>query len=332
MICCKNCCRREISASEEKLLASVWWFSHPLGLAANDVQDNEKVMSENVVKVLVDQASRGQMLVLSEEQARTQFPNLTIASLGAQRKDNPNGVVSARVQTVSPSTNALACAIKNKPILADFKRFMREKAKGGLPTFALTADVKEAHRQIPVAACDWHFLGCQVRTFAVASASYCWSRVDSGLGRLSQYLLGDRAQTWHMLVADPSTFSQEARTTARHCSFFILCATAGVPLSWNKTAGGDIIAWVGFELLHKSYQLGISQHRAECTISHDLTTFTCPRLKRPRASDVRFGSIGIRNSFPSFCTSSFASIHGIQYAESRRMYRSSYRIFRVRSV
>ena len=45
--------------------------------------------------------------------------------------------------------------------------------------------------------------------------------------------------------------------------FFILCATAGVPLSWNKTAGGDIVTWVGFELLHRSFQLGISQRRAE---------------------------------------------------------------------
>ena len=39
---------------------------------------------------------------------------------------------------------------------------MRKKAKGGIRTFALTADVAEAHRQIPKAKCDWHLLGCQV--------------------------------------------------------------------------------------------------------------------------------------------------------------------------
>ena len=51
------------------------------------------------------------------------------------------------------------------------------------PTFALTADASEAHRQIPIHPCDWHCLGCQVQaggdvyintvgTFGVAFASY----------------------------------------------------------------------------------------------------------------------------------------------------------------
>ena len=48
-------------------------------------------------------------------------------------------------------------------------------------TFALTADVKEAHRQVPIHPRDWHLLGCRVEagadvyintvgTFGVASA------------------------------------------------------------------------------------------------------------------------------------------------------------------
>ena len=61
----------------------------------------------------------------------------------------------------------------------------RDRAKR---TFALTADVSEAHCQIPIGPRDWHLLGCQVQagsevrintvgTFGFASASYCWSRV-----------------------------------------------------------------------------------------------------------------------------------------------------------
>ena len=45
--------------------------------------------------------------------------------------------------------------------------------------------------------------------------------------------------------------------------FFVLCSTVGVPLSWHKTAGGDTLVWVGFELLHRTRHLGISQRRAE---------------------------------------------------------------------
>ena len=79
------------------------------------------------------------------------------------------------------------------PIAADLKRVMREKSKTDEPTFALTADVTEAHRQVPIAEQDRHLLGCQVRpgeevfvntvgTFGIASASYCWSRVPRRLG------------------------------------------------------------------------------------------------------------------------------------------------------
>ena len=35
-----------------------------------------------------------------------------------------------------------------------------------------------------------------------ASASYCWSRVASAVGRLSQYLVSNSANAWHMVVAD----------------------------------------------------------------------------------------------------------------------------------
>ena len=45
--------------------------------------------------------------------------------------------------------------------------------------------------------------------------------------------------------------------------FFVLCCLLGVPLSWPKTSGGDTISWVGFEILHKSHSLGISERRSQ---------------------------------------------------------------------
>ena len=109
---------------------------------------------------------------------------------------------------------------------------------------------------------DWHLLGCRVETgadvyinavgtFGVASASYCWSRVSSALGRLSQYLAADSAHTWHMVVAD----DYHLEAGGEHYrfalfAFFLLCCTCGVPLSWNKTAGGETVVWVGFEPGH----------------------------------------------------------------------------------
>ena len=116
-------------------------------------------------------------------------------------------------------------------------------------TFALSADVAEAHRQVPVHPDDWHFLGCQVvpgaevivntvGTFGITSASYYWSRVGGAVGRLSQYLSGYDASSWHMLVADDYLLECGGPYYRRGLIlFFVLCASLGVLLSWHKTNG-----------------------------------------------------------------------------------------------
>ena len=236
--------------------------------------------ADKVEAVLDDQAGRGQVLKLSEAEARARFPDLVVASLGAQRKDKPNGVVSARV--LFDGTHGLAVNTRTRvrdqersPIASDLKRAMREKAELGQPTFALTADVSEAHRQVPIHPSDWRFLGCQISkgssvyvntvgTFGITSASYYWNRVGAAIGRLSQYVVGDTAATWHMLVADDyhlEAGGKEYRFAL--IAFFVVCSIVGVPLSWNKTSGGETVTWVGFELLHRTRQLGISQRRAD---------------------------------------------------------------------
>ena len=175
-------------------------------------------LADKVVEVMEDQARRGQVLKLSEEEALRRFPSLTIASLGAIRKDKPGGIVSARVlfdstHGISVNTRTRLRDQERGPIAADLKWSVREKALRGLHTFALTADVSVAHRQVPIAELDWHLLSCRVEeggtiyvntvdTFGVASASYYWSRVASAIGRLTQYLAGPRAETWLMLVTD----------------------------------------------------------------------------------------------------------------------------------
>ena len=53
------------------------------------------------------------------------------------------------------------------------------------------------------------------------------------------------------------------RTTNQHSLFSLSSATAGVPLSWGNSAGGDIVRWVGFELSRCTHVLGISARRAD---------------------------------------------------------------------
>ena len=46
-------------------------------------------------------------------------------------------------------------------------------------------------------------------------------------------------------------------------SFFMLCAVAGVPLVVGKDSRWDTVTWVGFEMLHRTRNLGIFQRRAD---------------------------------------------------------------------
>ena len=192
-------------------------------------------LADKVLAVLEDQVSRGQVRKYTEAEAVAMYPGLVIASLGANRKDKPNGVVTARV--LHDGTNGLAVNTRTRirdqersPIASDLKRGMREKADMQQPTFALTADVCEAHRQVPIHPDDWKFLGCRVEkggsvyvntvgTFGISSASYYWSRVAGAIGRLAQYLAGHSSATWHMLVADD--FHLEAG--GQDYRFFALC-------------------------------------------------------------------------------------------------------------
>ena len=215
---------------------------------------SSKEHASRVLDVLNDQSSRGQNLKLPEAEARLQFLHLVVTSLQATRQDKPGGVISARVlfdgSNGTPVNRRIRLPDKDRaPVASDPKRFMRGKARRNEQTFSLTADVAEALWQVPVDRRDRHLLGCQVEvggdvftntvgTIGVASASYFWSRVAASVGRVTQYIARRSATAWHQLVADD--FHLEAGE--RHCraaliTFFVLCATAGIRLSWTLLLG-----------------------------------------------------------------------------------------------
>ena len=172
-------------------------------------------LSAEVTEVLEDHARRGQVLKLRESEAKSRYPGLVVASLGANKKEKPGGVITACV--LHDGTNGISLNRRIRlrdqercPFASDIKRVMREKARIGERSFALTADVKEAHRQVPIDPRDWHLLGCQVTpgssvyinkvgTFGISSASYYWSRVAGALGRTIPIF--DRRQSENLAFA-----------------------------------------------------------------------------------------------------------------------------------
>ena len=212
-----------------------------------------------------DQSSRGQILKLTEVEARRQYPNLVVASL-----DEPGGIISAGVLFTEREYDIR----RRAPVASDLRRIMREKDRVGERTFSLAADVAEAHRQVPV---DPRLLGCQVETGGDVFINHC----RDVRSRLRGTVTGHELQhQWTIVTSRASG----PRYRAALISFFVLCSTAGFLL---KTAGGDEVTWVGFELRHKTYQLGSFQ---------DDQHFV--RRGGPWQSDVCGGNARVRTSLP----------------------------------
>ena len=94
-------------------------------------------LAKEVYDVLDDQTRRGMFIRLPEQVAKEKYPNLVVASLGANRKDRPNGEVTARV--LHDGTNGLAVNTRTRlrdqersPISADLKRGNAGKGQAGL--------------------------------------------------------------------------------------------------------------------------------------------------------------------------------------------------------
>ena len=110
---------------------------------------------------------------------------------------------------------------------------------------------------------DWPLLLCQVYAGGVWFINVVGTRSRLRVVENFLYLAGSTATTWHELVADDFHLKAGCESfRVALLEFFVLCGTAGVPLSKSKTVGGDIVSWVEVEILHNTHQLGISQRRA----------------------------------------------------------------------
>ena len=221
------------------------------------------------IKLVVD----SWLINLIEAEAKLRFPNLVVASL-----DKPGGVVTARV--LLDGTHGLEANTRTRirdqerpdlfrpeprdarerapshPDLRAHCRGHRGSSANPYPPQGLAPPREPSETR---SRCVHQHGG----PLGVPSASYCWSRVSAELGRLTQCLASDRAQTWHMVADDYHLEAGGQSYRFALLCFFVLCLVVGVPLSRHKTSSGDSVVWVGFELLHQTRHLGISQRRAE---------------------------------------------------------------------
>ena len=124
-----------------------------------------------VESVLVDQAERGQVEILTEADALKKYgERLTVASLGAVAKCvREDGSTEVRIVHDGTHGITLNSAIKVRdqvahPTALDVRRILQECAQSRVPFFGAAIDVKEAHRQIRTRPQDVALQACQLHT------------------------------------------------------------------------------------------------------------------------------------------------------------------------
>ena len=81
-------------------------------------------LSAEVTEVLEDHARRGQVLKLTEHEAKSRYPGLVVASLGANKTEKPGGVITARV--LHDGTNGVS--LNRRIRLRDQERCRHQKS------------------------------------------------------------------------------------------------------------------------------------------------------------------------------------------------------------
>ena len=268
--------RRWKLSSQEDAGAYLWGL--PDWGAQQDNYKSAAALAEAVAAQLEESVREGHAMKMTEDEAKARFgEKLVIASLGAQVKCGEGKDVQVRLLfdgTNGVPVNGLVRDQDRSPAAPDIKRVLREMHQERLQHFGLKVDVKGAHRLVPIHPDDWHLLGCRsgpgmpvyinvAGTFAVASAAYWWGRLAGALVRLIHYVGGWEHRMWLLLVADDLAASAAGPHYRRALLLIILVfEMVGIPLSWKKISGGYTIGWVGYELLLKEFQLGITQNRA----------------------------------------------------------------------
>ncbi len=255
------------------------------------------VHDKAILQQLEDAVARDMAIRLSVEEAAFHFPALSVNSLNAVAKLDETGSVSS-VRLVLDGTHGVVVnkAIRQRdqdrcPVASDVRRVQREQALTG-PARGLALDVREAHRLPRVHPSDWTHQGCRssfssdlfiftVGCFGISTAAYWWSRLGGALVRAVHLLAQPSDQLWLLLMAD----DLKCESTAEHPEVpivfvVLLLVVLGVPLSWHKAQGGQIIKWIGYEVHLGQLALGITQRRADWCVDFLL------QLSRDGRADV----------------------------------------------
>lgn len=238
-------------------------------------------MADDLEKKFREEEQLGRMIPTTVGEMKSKFPHRTplVAAMGALRK--PNG----DVRPLHDGTHYVQ--LNNAILFQDQLQYPGPEDAAGMvrtvkeeqeSVYALSADIKAAHRLVKIREEDWPLLGCKVRsedktvwintvgTFGISSASYWWSRLFSGVGRVVGYVLNQ--QDWHQLVYvdDLHLSCLGVRKFLNLWVAILMYELMGTPFAYGKFTGGLQVQFVGYLLDYKECFIGITKRRGDWLI------------------------------------------------------------------
>ena len=235
-------------------------------------------MADDLEKKFKEEEMLGRMIPTTLGRLKTEFPERhpLVAAMGAIRK--PNGDVRPLhdgTHYVQLNNQIVFQDQLQYPGPEDAAHLVRHIQEEREAAFALSADISSAHRLVKIRRHDWPLLGCKARTddktiwincvgtFGISSASYWWSRLFSGIGRLAAYIM--QQQNWWQLVYvdDLHLTCLGARKFVNLWIVLLIYELVGTPFSYKKFAGGLKVQFVGYLLDYRECFIGITKKRGD---------------------------------------------------------------------
>ena len=235
-------------------------------------------MAEDLEKKFREEEQLGRMVPTTLGRLKTDFPDRPplVAAMGAIRK--PNGDVRPLhdgTHFVQLNNQIVFQDQLQYPGPEDAAHLVRHIQEEQEAAFALSADISSAHRLVKIRRHDWPLLGCKARsddktiwincvgTFGISSASYWWSRLFSGIGRLAAYVM--QQQNWWQLVYvdDLHLTCLGNRKFVNLWIVLLIYELVGTPFSYKKFAGGLKVQFVGYLLDYRECLIGITKKRGD---------------------------------------------------------------------
>lgn len=248
-------------------------------------KDNYSTATTEILETQFEEERKaGRMEVTTYEQALKKYKHLKISAQGAIEKSDStfriihDGSHDVAINPFIKIPDQMRCpnAGEGRTVM----EYSSEERPG--VHFGLHMDVSKAHRLFLHREQDRGLLCCRtdkkplspnsriwlnkVGTFGITSASYWWSRLASGIGRLIIGMM-ENNWFWQLIFADDVRYQCHGpdKYLLLILSLF-LWVIFGTPISWHKCAGGLEADWLGYHLDYGRFRLGISEARAQWLI------------------------------------------------------------------